>query len=99
MEIAVVGSDSFVLGFDLAGIRKVLRVIQEQDLEPKIQEGLGDPDVGILVLDLRDVEKVSSGLRKRLEESSRPVVIPLGKGEGEDLRAKVRRALGVDLYK
>ena len=50
-----------------------------------------------MVVDMKDVEKLPGPLRKRLTDSTTPVVIPIGTDEG-DLRDKVRRAIGVDLY-
>ena len=98
MELAVVGRDDFVLGFKLAGIRKVYGVDPE-GLEAKIDEVVDDPDVGILVVSTEDLQRLSHGARRRLETVPRPVVIAVGTQQEEDLRAKVKRAIGIDLFK
>jgi len=98
MEIAVVGSELFVMGFRLAGVRKT-HVAESKDLEAKVNQILGDKSVGILVLDTKDMEKLSSATRTRLEKMPKPVVIAVGMREEEDLRIKVKRAIGIDLYK
>ena len=98
MELAVVGRDDFVLGFKLAGVRKVYGV-EPEGFEPKVNEVVADPDVGILVVSTDDLRRLSPGARKRLETVPRPVVIAVGAQEEEDLRAKVKRAIGVDLFK
>lgn len=98
MELAAVGRDDFVQGFQLVGIRKTVAATPE-DIERKIAQVLEDPDIGILVLDTRDVQKLSQGMRRRLETVARPVVIAVGSVESEDLRTKIRRAIGVDLLK
>lgn len=98
MELAAVGRDDFVQGFQLVGIRKTVAATPE-DVERKIAQVLEDPDVGILVLDTRDLPRLSHGMRRRLETAARPVVISVGSVESEDLRTKVRRAIGVDLLK
>ncbi|MCK5548449.1 MAG: V-type ATP synthase subunit F, partial [Thermoplasmata archaeon] len=49
MEVAVVGSEEFVLGFRLVGIRKVISCPDDK-LEERINDVLRDKDVGILVL-------------------------------------------------
>lgn len=98
MELAVVGRDDFVLGFRLAGVRKCYSVAPEA-LEAKVDEVVRDPDVGILVLSTDDLQRVSHGTRRRLETAPRPVVIAVGAKEEEDLRAKVKRAIGIDLFK
>lgn len=97
MEFAVIGSDEFVLGFRLAGIRRVYAV-HPQEYEQKLLDLVTDPSVGILAINTTDLSKVSPGSRKRALESISPVVVPVG-GEEGDLREKVRRAIGVDLYK
>jgi len=42
---------------------------------------------------------LSNSMRRRLETVARPVVIAVGAAEDEDLRTKVKRAIGVDLFK
>lgn len=98
MELAVVGREDFVLGFRLVGIRKTYGVPPDS-LERKIEEVLQDKDVGVLVLHTDDMERLSAPLRRRLGTAARPVVISVGKHQEEDLRTKVRRAIGVDLLK
>jgi len=97
MEVAVVGSQDFVVGFRLAGIRNIYETNSET-LESTIQEILDTEDVGILVVNMKDMERLPASLRIRLDESTAPVVIPVGTDEG-DMRDKVRRAIGIDLYK
>ena len=97
MEFAVLGSEEFVLGFRLAGIRRVYTV-QQQELEKKLLETIADSSIGILAVNSEDLTKISPNVRKRALESISPVVVPVG-GEEGDLREKVKRAIGVDLYK
>lgn len=98
MELAAVGRDDFVQGFQLVGIQKTVATTDE-DLERRIAETLDDADVGILILNTKDVQRLSHGLRRRLDTVARPVVIAVGSTESEDLRTKIRRAIGVDLLK
>ena len=98
MELAVVGRDDFVLGFRLAGVRKCYSV-EPEAVEAKVDEVVDDPDVGILVLATEDLQRMSHGARRRLQTVPRPVVIAVGAKEEEDLRAKVKRAIGIDLFK
>lgn len=98
MEIAVVGRDDFVLGFRLSGIRKTFSASPDE-IEGKISSVLEDKDVGILVLNTVDLQRLSHGMRRRLETIPRPVVIAVGGQEEEDLRTKVKRAIGIDLFK
>ena len=97
MEIAVVGSEEFVVGFRLAGIRKVYGVTPDKLLET-IVKAMDEPEVGILAVHQDDLQKLPPQLRAKMMESVDPVVIPVGLEEG-DMRDKVRRAMGIDLYK
>jgi V/A-type H+-transporting ATPase subunit F len=96
MELAIVGNHEFVLGFRLVGIRKIYSCPDEQ-LEAKISKVLDDKDVGILVLHDSSLSKLSQQMRTKLRESIKPVLITVGEEE-EDLREKVRRTIGIDLY-
>ena len=98
MEIAAVGRDDFVQGFKLVGVRRAITCSLEE-IEKKIAAVLDDPEVGILVLDTADMKGLSNSMRRRLETVARPVVIAVGAAEDEDLRTKVKRAIGVDLFK
>lgn len=97
MDIAVLGSEEFVLGFRLAGVKRVYAAAPK-DYEQKIIELIGDSSIGVLAVDSADLERLPPLSRKKVLESIAPVVVPVGKGEG-DLREKVKRAIGVDLYK
>jgi len=98
MELAAVGRDEFVQGFKLAGVRKTYSVARE-GLETQVAKVLEDANVGILILSAEDMSALSHTMRRRLETTPRPVVIAVGKREEEDLREKIKRAIGVDLYK
>jgi V/A-type H+-transporting ATPase subunit F len=96
MELAVVGSDEFVLGFRLVGIRKVYSC-KENEMEDRVNSVLNDKEIGILVLHDNSLKKLSQIMQRKLRESLKPVLITVGLEE-EDLREKVRRAIGIDLY-
>jgi V/A-type H+/Na+-transporting ATPase subunit F len=98
MELAAVGRDDFVQGFKLAGVRKTFSVPKE-GLEAQLAKILEDPAIGILVLSADDLSVLSHPMRRRLDTTPRPVVIAIGRREEEDLREKIKRAIGVDLYK
>lgn len=97
MEIAVVGSEEFVTGFRLAGIRRV-ETVTDETLLPTVVKLLDEQNVGILAIHEKDLEKLPSQLRSKMMASVDPVVIPVGPTEG-DMREKIRRAIGIDLYR
>jgi len=98
MEIAVVGSEEFVTGFRLAGIRKVQVAADEKALLDLVVKLMDEPEVGILAIYTNDLQKLPAPLRAKMMESVDPVVIPVGEDTG-DMRDKIRRAIGIDLYK
>jgi len=100
VEVAVVGSAEFVTGFLLAGVRKTF-IATDADLEPTLKHVLRDEEIGILIINSDDVEKLSTPLRIALDDSVEPTVISIG-GAAEErthLRDKIRRSVGVDLWK
>ncbi len=99
MEIAVIGNSDFVLGFRLAGIRKIFEATS-QDIEAKIKDILSDRTVAILVIHDNDIQKLSSQIRQTLEDSVEPTVLIIGgKGGSTNLREKIKQSVGVDLWK
>ena len=100
MEIAVIGNSEFILGFRLAGIRKTYAAENDEKLIEHITSALKDTDVGILVIRSSDMEKVPRKLRVTLENSVRPTVIAIGAEEGGlSMRERIKRSVGVDLWK
>ena len=97
MEIAVLGSEEFTLGFRLAGIRRVF-VANNENYQEKMLEAISQPTIGILAVDAKDLDNLPAATRHKVTESIQPVVVAVG-GSDEDLREKVKRAIGVDLYK
>lgn len=100
MEIAVIGNSEFILGFRLAGIHKTYAAENDEKLVEHITSVLRDSDIGILVLNSSDMEKVPRKLRVTLENSVRPTVIAIGGEEGGlSMRERIKRSVGVDLWK
>ncbi|KQC10634.1 MAG: ATP synthase subunit F [Methanolinea sp. SDB] len=100
MEISVIGSSEFILGFRLAGIRNTYAAVTEEDLVHIITRVLDDGITGILVLESRDMNRVPLRLQATLENSVKPTVIAIGAEEGGmSLRERIKRSVGVDLWK
>jgi V/A-type H+/Na+-transporting ATPase subunit F len=98
MELAVIGSPTFVLGFKLAGVRKT-EVDKPAAINDAVRTSMRDADVGILVMETPDLHKLDPALRRQLEASVRPTLVSIGVEEDTDLREKLKSALGVDLWK
>jgi V/A-type H+-transporting ATPase subunit F len=100
MEIAVIGNSEFILGFRLAGIKKTIAAENDEKLAESITSVLSDGQVGILVLNSSDMERLPRRLRTTLENSVKPTVIALGGEEGGlSMRERIKRSVGVDLWK
>jgi V/A-type H+/Na+-transporting ATPase subunit F len=100
MEIAVIGNSEFILGFRLAGIKKTYAAENDEKLNEYINNVLHDGNIGILVLNSSDMDRVPRRLRTTLENSVKPTVIAIGGEEGGlSMRDRIKRSVGVDLWK
>lgn len=100
MEIAVIGNSEFILGFRLAGVTKTYPADTEEKVVEYVNKVLDDNAVGILVLNSSDIAKIPPRLRITLENSVHPTVITLGEEEGGlSMRERIKRSVGVDLWK
>jgi V/A-type H+-transporting ATPase subunit F len=60
---------------------------------------MDDRNMGVIVLHADDVKKMSPAMQKTVDESVEPTFIAIGGSEESGLRDKIRRAIGVDLWK
>ena len=97
-QIAALGSAEFVLGFRLAGVPRTEAVAPE-DFAHRLEKALQDKDLGIVIVNAHDLAKAPPSVRRRATDSIDPVVITIGDAGTDDLREKVKRAIGIDLYK
>ncbi len=99
MEIAVIGGQEFILGFQLTGIRKVIEAAKDptnQFLDLKENK-----EVGIIITDDKTISRVDEHERYLLERSPKPILITLSTESSgqEDLRKMIRQAIGIDVMK
>jgi len=99
MEIAFVGGSESVLGFNLAVVKKSYAANTEDEMISKINEVMADSGVGILVLKQADYNRLPKRLQEQLSESIKPTVISIGTEHSTEMREKIKRAIGVDLWK
>ena len=99
MEIAFVGGSESVLGFNLAGVKKSYAANTEDELVSKIGDVMADSNVGILVLKQSDYNKLPKRLQEQLSESIKPTMITIGTEQSTEMREKIKKAIGVDLWK
>lgn len=99
MEIAVVGSLDFTLGFQLAGVLRLHNPANLDELISTMKSLLNEKEVGVVVIDNSDLLRLPERLRVQLSESITPTVLGIGTEEDNTLRESIKSALGVDLWK
>ena len=99
MDIAVVGSPAFTLGFQLAGLSNLHNPDSEDELHTTLRSLLNNKSVGIMVVDSAGMATVPDRLRDQLSASVSPTVLGIGTEEDTTLRDTIRKAIGVDLWK
>lgn len=101
VDVVVLGNSEFTLGFRLAGIKRCVEVENDNNkLAKEVEQALNDKSIGILVLDKNDVCKLPLRVTEKTEYSLAPVVVVLSEDTSseEDLRRKIRRSIGVDVW-
>ena len=99
MEIAVVGSPEFTLGFQLAGLSDLHNPEGEEALHATLRSLLNNKSVGIMVVDSVMLTSLPDRLRDQLSSCVSPTVLGIGTEEDTTLRETIRKAIGVDLWK
>lgn len=99
MELGVVGTELFNMGFRLLGVRHVFDVNDELSPERAVQEALKVKQVGVLVIHDDEWGRLPENLRTNLSNSVHPTVIAIGASMDETLKDRIRTAVGVDLWK
>ena len=99
MEIAIVGSPEFTLGFQLAGIMRLHNPENDEEMSQTLRSMLDEKEVGSIVVDAIDLTRMPDKLRQRMSDSISPTVLGIGTEEDNTLRESIKSALGVDLWK
>jgi vacuolar-type H+-ATPase subunit F/Vma7 len=103
-KIAVIADSATATGFRLAGIDSTFSLSKQEDAEAKLSELLADSSYGIIIVAERLLEHCDWRLKKKVEATAKPIVVPVPDSQGpieqeESLAALIKRALGVDLSK
>ncbi|MEL0331253.1 MAG: V-type ATP synthase subunit F [Poseidonia sp.] len=99
MDIAVVGSPAFTLGFQLAGLSNLHNPDSDDELHSTLRSLLNNKSVGIMVVDSAVMATLPDRLKDQLSASVSPTVLGIGTEEDTTLRDTIRKAIGVDLWK
>ena len=100
-KIIVIGSSEFVLGFQLAGIRDIIRTEDKKNgkaLNQEIKEALKSKEVGVILTEEKVMESITDELRQEMLLSSRPSIVVLSKKEQDEaLKMMIKKSIGIDL--
>ena len=99
MELAVIGSQEFTLGFQLAGISNIYNPENDGQMSSQLKSLLNSKEVGIIVIDSSIMATLPERLRDQLSASVTPTVLGIGTEEDTTLQDTIRKAIGVDLWK
>ena len=66
-ELAVVGDNEFVMGFELIGIKRVFEGETREMLKEAYTSALNDKSVGIIVTNDRSIDKMEINFRRQIE--------------------------------
>ncbi|TDA27318.1 MAG: V-type ATP synthase subunit F [Archaeoglobi archaeon] len=100
MKMAVIGDMDFVMGFMLAGITDIYEVKSDEEIVKAVQDVLKRKDIGVVAIKPEFLKKLPVVLKREIEERVEPIFIALGATGGvEEIREKIRKAIGVDLWK
>ena len=97
MEIAVMGDEYFVTGFQAAGIKNTF-VVENSD--KSFEEVIKNENIGILITDKKIFDSMSERHKEQAMTMVRPTVVILSHDVGgeENLRLMIKRSLGIDLW-
>ena len=100
MKIAVIGDPDFNIGFRLVGIRDIYDVTNDEELINAVRAVLDRNDIGVVVIRYDDLKKLPLHLRREIDERVEPTFVAVGGvGAVEEIRERIRKALGVDLWR
>lgn len=100
MKLAVIGDMDFVTGFMLAGIVDIYEVKSDEEMIKAVEDVLRRKDIGVVVIKPEFLKKLPVALRREIEERVEPTFIAVGATGGvEEIREKIRNAIGVDLWR
>jgi V/A-type H+-transporting ATPase subunit F len=99
-RVAVIGDTDFNAGFMLAGVTDTYDVASDEELIKAVEDVLKREDIGVVVIKYDDLKKLPLILRREIDESVEPTFVAVGgMGGVEEIREKIRKAIGVDLWK
>ncbi|MBU0756557.1 MAG: hypothetical protein KKF44_00700 [Nanoarchaeota archaeon] len=99
LNIGIIGGSEFTLGFELTGIRDIVKIPDKTDgnqVVDMFREIILKENIGILVTDDKTMDMIPKEFHEMLENASRPVLVILSdKGLSSSLSDRIKNSLGV----
>jgi vacuolar-type H+-ATPase subunit F/Vma7 len=96
-KIIAMGSNEFVVGFQLAGIATV--EVDRSNVGKAVLELMGGGDAGIVIMHQKTADLLTPEQSERVLQSINPVFVILSRKESsEELRMLIKKSIGVDLW-
>jgi len=97
-KTAVLGSNEFIVGFQLAGIKDTIQ--SSSDPLDDIKQLIGKKEHGVVIIEESIMDNLEKHDREDIEDSVEPVFIPIStKVEQDSLKRLIKKSVGVDLWK
>ncbi len=97
-QVAVLGSQEFVLGFQLAGVGKTFELSKEHP-DSTVRELMSNEEIGLIVLQEESLDKLSEDMRETVSNSIEPVFLTITEDDtNEEMRKLIKKSIGVDLW-
>ena len=98
VKTAVLGSNEFVVGFQLVGIKDTLEV-SNNPMED-INNLKAKKEHGVVIIEQSLLDGLDKHQRLQIEDSVDPVFIPISTiSEQDSLKRLIKKSVGVDLWK
>ncbi|MCH8328931.1 MAG: hypothetical protein IIB81_00895 [Nanoarchaeota archaeon] len=98
VKMSVLGSNEFVVGFQLAGIKDTIEVSNNPMND--INKLKTQKEAGVVVVEEKILEGLDKHQKLEVEDSVDPVFIPVStKVEQDSLKRLIKKSVGVDLWK
>jgi V/A-type H+-transporting ATPase subunit F len=99
-ELAVIGDNEFLMGFELIGIKKTYEGETKEKIREHFSSAMNDRNVGVIVTNDKSLERLEQNYRKQVENSISPVVVVLSTKAGaqDNLRDLIKKSIGIDLW-
>jgi len=97
-QVAVLGTQEFVLGFQLAGVGTVFNLPKEHP-DSTIREIMSNDSIGLVILQEESLKQLSELMQEQVVDSINPVFMLIAEEDtNEEMRKLIKKSIGVDLW-